>query len=99
MVDVCHIHTHAISLVIQTDGYCVFGKGAVSIVFKKFIDLIAVMSDVEVLITIVVGIKKDAAHSNACIHRPGWKRYILEPLTTQVAVHGIVAVHVHHIDI
>ena len=99
MVDICHIHTHAISLVIQTDRDGIFGKGAVSIVFKKFIDLIAVMSDVEVLVTIVVGIKKDATHSNACVHRTGWKRYILEPLTAQVAVHGIVAVHVHHIDI
>ena len=99
VVDVRCVDPHAIALVVQPHARGVLREATLAVVAKKFVDLVAIVGDIQVHIAVVVRIKKQRPHANARIHRSRGKGDVLKAGTFEVAQHGIVAVDVHHIEV
>ena len=99
MVDVRHVHAHAVALVIQTGEEGQVDERPVAAVAVEFVGLVGVVGQVQILIAVVVVIEEDAAHAHPSVQGSGLEVDVGEALSAVVLEEVVDGVDVDHVQI
>ena len=99
MVDVRHVHAHAIALVVQPRHEGQIQERAVPLVAVELVGLVGIVGQVQVLVPVVVVVEENASHADARVEGACGTIDVGEARSSFVAVEMVHGVDVDHIQV